>query len=78
MLINCDNVEDTRDLLGQQGDQASQSNQSRIFIGRTGSEADASILWPPDAKSCLIGKYPEAGKDRRQEEQGMTEDKMDG
>ena len=38
-------------------------NQSRIFIGRTDAEAEAPILWPPDAKSCLIGKVPEAEKD---------------
>ena len=53
-------------------------HQSWVFIGRTDAEAETPIHWPPDAKSCLIGKYPEAGKDRRQEEQGMTEDKMDG
>ena len=38
----------------------------------------APILWPPDKKSRLIGKDPEVGKDRRQEETGMTEDKMVG
>ena len=53
-------------------------NQSWTVIGRTGSEADASILWPPDTKSCLIGKYPDAGKDWRQEEQEVTEDKRAG
>ena len=37
-------------------------NQSRIFIGRTGAEAEATILWPPDAKSWLIGKDPDSGK----------------
>ena len=37
-------------------------NQSRIFIGRTDAEAKALILWPPDAKSQLIGKGPDAGK----------------
>ena len=51
-------------------------NQPWIFIGRTGAEVEASILWPPDAKSWLIGKDPDAGKDRRQEEKGMTEDEM--
>jgi len=34
-----------------------------IFIGRTDVEAEAAILWPPDAKSCFIGKDPDAGKD---------------
>ena len=45
-------------------------NQSWIFIGRTDAEAEAPILWPPDAKSQLIGKDPDAGKDWRQEEKG--------
>ena len=45
-----------------------------MFIGKTGAEAP--ILWPPDVKSPLIGKDPDAGKDQRQEEKGMTEDKM--
>ena len=38
-------------------------NQSRIFIGRTDAETEAPILWPPDVKSQLIGKDPDAGKD---------------
>ena len=45
-------------------------NLSWIVIGRTGAEAEAPILWPPDAKNWLIGKDPEAGKDWRQEEWG--------
>ena len=49
-------------------------NQPWIFIGRT--DAEAPILWPPDAKSRLIAKDPDAGKDLRQEEKGTTEDKM--
>ena len=56
----------------------SKGNQSWIFIGRTDAEAEAPILWPPDAKSWLTGKDPDAGKDWRQEEKGMTEDKMVG
>ena len=52
-------------------------NQSWIFIGRT-DEAEAPILWPPDAKNWLIGKEPDAGKDWRQEEKGMTEDEVVG
>ena len=43
-------------------------NQHWIFIGRTGAEAEAPILWPPDAKSLLIKKDPDAGKDWSQEE----------
>ena len=46
-------------------------NQSWIFIGRTDAEAKAPILWPPDAKSQLIRKDPDAGKDWRQEEKRM-------
>ena len=53
-------------------------NQPWIFIGRTGAEAEAPILWPPDAKSRFIGKDPDVGKDWRQEEKGTTEDEMVG
>ena len=53
-------------------------NQSWVFIGRTDVEAETPILWPPDAKSWLIGKDPDAGKDWGQEEKGTTEDKMVG
>ena len=53
-------------------------NKSWIFIGRTDAEAETSILWPPDAKSWLIGKDPDAGKDWRQEVKGMTEDEIVG
>ena len=53
-------------------------NQSWIFIGRTDTEAETPILWPPDAKSWLIGKDPDSGKDWRQEEKGMTEDETVG
>ena len=47
-------------------------NQSWIFIGRTDVEVEIPILWPPDAKSWLIWKDPDAGKDWRQEEKGTT------
>ena len=53
-------------------------NQSWIFTGRTKAEAETPILWPPDMKNWLIGKDPEAGKDWRWEEKGMTEDEMVG
>ena len=52
-------------------------NQPWIFIGKTGAEAEAPILWPPDEKSQLIGKDPENGKDWKQEEK-ETEDEMVG
>ena len=51
-------------------------NQSWIFTGRTDAEAETPILWPPDAKNWLIGKYLDAGNDWRWEEKGMTEDEM--
>ena len=51
-------------------------NQPWILIGRTKAEAEALILWPPDAKSQLIGKDPDAGKDRRQKEKRAAEDLM--
>ena len=51
-------------------------NQSWIFIART--DVETAIFWPPDAKSWLIGKDPDSGKDWRQEEKGMTEDKVVG
>ena len=53
-------------------------NQPWIFIGRTDAEAEAPILWPPDAKSWLIGKDPDAGKDWQQEEKRVTENEMVG
>ena len=53
-------------------------DQSWIFTGRTDVEAETPILWPPDVKSWLIGKDPDAGKDWRQEEKGTTEDEMVG
>ena len=51
-------------------------NQPWIFIGRTDAEAEAPILWPPDAKNWLIGKDLDAGKYWGQEEKGITEDEM--
>ena len=51
-------------------------NQSWIFIGRTDADAETRILWPPDVKNWLIGKDPDAGKDLRWEETGMTENEM--
>ena len=49
-------------------------NQPWIFTGRTDAETEAPILWPPDVKSQLIAKDPDAGKDWRQKETGVTED----
>ena len=56
----------------------SKGHQSWVFFGRTDVEAETPILWPLDAKSRLIGKDPNAGRDWGQEEKGTTEDEMAG
>ena len=53
-------------------------NQSWIFTGRTDAEAETPIFWPPDSKSWLTGKDPDAGRDWRQEEKETTEDELVG
>ena len=72
MLLNCGVGEDSWESLGQQGDQTRISIlkeiNSWILIGRTDVDAKTLILWPPDAKSQLIGKDSDAGKDWGQEE----------
>ena len=82
MLLNCGVREDSWEFLGLQGDPTSPSkgDQSWVFFGRTkfSAEAETPILWPPYAKSWLIGKGPAAGRDCGQEEKGMTEDEMAG
>ena len=50
--------------------------KGNTFIGRTDAEAEAPIHWPPDVKSQLIGKDPDAGKDGRHKEKGVVEDEM--
>ena len=62
---------------------ARRSNQSIlkepwVVMGRTNAEVEVPILWPLDVKNWLIGKDPDAGKDWKQEEKGMTEDEMVG
>ena len=64
MLLNCGVGEDSWESPGLQGD------QSWVFIGRTDAEAETSVLWPPYAKSWLIGKDPDAGRDWGQEDKG--------
>ena len=56
----------------------SKGDQAWVFIGRTDAEAETPILWSPDAKSWLIWKDPDAGRDWGQEEKGTTEDEMVG
>ena len=53
-------------------------DQSWVFFGRTDAKAETLILWPPHAKSWLIWKYPDDGRDWGQEEKGTTEDEMSG
>ena len=63
MLSNCGVGEDSWESLGQQGDQTNpKGNQSWIFIRRTDAEAETPILWPPDTKSQLLRKEPDAGR----------------
>ena len=80
MLLNYGVGEDSRVSLVLRGNTSSpfKGDQFWVFIGGTDVEAEAPILWPPDAKSRLTVKDPDAGKDRRQEEKGTTEDEMAG
>ena len=79
IFLNCGVGEDSWESLGLKGLQPvhPKGDQSWVFIGRTDVEAETPILWPPDAKSWLIGKDPDAGKDWGQEK-GITEDEMVG
>ena len=54
----------------------SEGDHSWVFFGRTDPKAETPVLWPPHAKSRLIGKDPDAGRDWGREEKGMTEDEM--
>ena len=56
----------------------SKGDPSWVFIGRTDAESETPVLWPLHAKSCLIGKDSDAGRDWGQEEKGTTEDEMAG
>ena len=78
MLLNCGLEKTLESPLGCKESKPvnPKGNQSWIFIGRT--DAEARVLWPRDAKSQLIRKDPDAGKDWRQEEKGATEDEVAG
>ena len=80
MLLNCGVGEDSWESLGLQVDPTSHSkgDQSWVFFGRTDAKAETPVLWVPHEKSWLIGKDPDAGRDRGQEERGTTEDEMAG
>ena len=80
MLLNCGVGEDSWESLDCKEIQPvhPRGDQSWVFIGRTDTEAETPILWPSHAKSWLIGKDPDAGRDWRQEEKGTIEDEMAG
>ena len=80
MLLNCGVGEDSWESLDCKEIQPvyPKGDQSWVFIGRTDAEAETPIIWPPHAKSWLIGKDPDAGRNWGQEEKGTTEDEMAG
>ena len=79
ILLNCGVGEDSWESLdSKEIKPVNPGNQSWIFIGRTDSEAEAPVLWPPNAKNWLIGKDPNAGEDWKQEKKWTTEDEMVG
>ena len=79
MLLNCGVREDSWESLDCKIKPVNpKGNQSLVFIGGTDAEAETPILWPPDAKSWLIWKDPDAGKDWGQEQKGTTEGEMVG
>ena len=80
MLLNCGVGEDAWESLGLQGDPTSPfwRRSALDFFGRNDAKAETPVLWPPHAKSWLIGKDSDAGKDWGQEEKGTTEDEMAG
>ena len=79
MLLNCGVGEDSSESLGLQGDPTNPKvDQPWAFIGSNDSEAETPILWPPDAKSWLVVKDPDAGRDWGQEEKGTTKHEMVG
>ena len=80
MLLNCGVGEDSWESLGVQGDPTvhSKGDQPWDFFGRNDVKAKTPVLWPPHAKSWLIGKDSDTGRHCGQEEKGMTEDEMAG
>ena len=79
MLLNYGVGEDSWESLGLQGDPTSPpGDQPWDFFGRNDAKAETPVLWPPHAKSWLIGKDSDAGRDCGQEEKGTTEDEMAG
>ena len=80
LLLNCGVGEDSWESLGLQGDPTNPfwRRSAWDFFGRNDAKAEAPVLWPPHAKSWLIGKDSDAGRDWGQEEKGTTEDETTG
>ena len=80
MLLNCGAGEDSESPLDCKEIKSinPKGYQPQILTGRSDAEAEASILWPPDAKSQLFGKDSDAGKDWGQEEKEVAEDEIVG
>ena len=77
MLSNCGVGEDSWESFGLEIQPVhSEGDQPWVFIGRNDAKAETPVLWPPHAKSWLIGKDSDAGRDWGQEEKGTTEDEM--
>ena len=78
MLLNCDDEKTLESPLDCKEVKPvnPKGNERWIFIGRINAEAEAPILWPPDAKRWLIGKDPDSGKDWGQQGKGTTKDEM--
>ena len=79
MLLNCGVGKDSQESLGQQDPTSQSYGKSTLNIHwRTDAESDNPTVWPPDVKSQLIGKDPDAGKDRGQEKKWAAKDEMFG
>ena len=80
MILNYGVGEDSWESLGLKEIQPvhPKGDQPWVFIGRNDAKAETPVLWPPHAKSWLIGKDSDAGRNWGQEEKGMTEDEMAG
>ena len=80
MVLNCGVGEDPWESLDCKEIQPvhPKGDQSGVLIGRNDAKVETPVLWPPDVKSWLIWKDPDAGKDWGQEEKGKTEDEIDG
>ena len=80
MLLNCVLEKTLESLMDFKKIQPVQPKRDKswVFFGKTDAKAETPVLWPPHAKSCLIGKHSDARRDCGQEEKGTTEDEMAG